>query len=334
MVNKKRTILTPSRVFMQGFLVKNPILVQVIGLCPAVAASADIIVSAVLSAHVLILLLLCESIASLFLKKLPRSVRVGIYFLIGLSLCTATTYYAEEYRPELLQHAGVYLPLMAASSVVALRSETFAVKHSFRLSFVDAFANGLGTTLVLVLTGFVRGLLGNGQIGHIRVLETAPLRGLAMPFGGFIVLGFMAAFLKWFISRFLKNYDEQMQFGIRKKKKKKPVPAVQTSVPETTAPETNAPKAPESENKGAEEKASEEGKPVSHMVAETPSGNSEESHAADFYEQAASETESDLDMTLLMDDGFSIEAEFESILESIDSFESILDQTRKEENDA
>lgn len=301
---KKRVPLTPGRVFEQGVIIRNPILVQVIGLCPAVAASADLFVSIALSALVCVLLLVCESVASLFLKKVPRSIRVGLYFLIGLAVCTATTYYAEIYMPELLQHAGVYLPLMAASSAAALRSETFAAKHSFRLSFFDALGNGIGASLVLILSGFVRGLLGAGKIGHTVVFATPPLRGLAMPFGGFIVLGFSAALLKWTISRFFKRYPVQMEFGIRKKKKKKA-----EALPEEKPTEQTKPAQPE---------------PV----------DSEESHAAGFYEKAAEEGEQEPEEVLLSAEDFSVQEEIEELLDSFNSFENILNSTEKEDGDA
>lgn len=219
--NKNRAVLTPSRIFTYGILVKNPILVQVIGLCPAVAACADIYAAAVLSAMILILLVSCELIASAFLKKTSPWLRIALYFVIGLAVSSAATIFCELYVPKVANTAGIYLPLMAASSAAALRCENFAVKKSMHLSFYDALANGIGTALVLLFTGFVRGLLGVGMIGDLVVFEKAPISGLAMPFGGFIMLGFSAALLKWFISTYLSDFSHDMSFGIKRTKKKK-----------------------------------------------------------------------------------------------------------------
>lgn len=317
MPEKKRAVLTPKRIFTHGVIVKNPVLVQVIGLCPAVAA-ADLLSAALLSAILIVLMVLCECTASLFLKKVSRSVRVGIYFLIGLSVCVGCTYLLEQNLPEMLNLVGIYLPLMAASSAVALRSENFAVKKSVRLSFLDALANGIGTALVLMLCGAVRELLGSGTLLEQKVFVTAPLRGLAMPFGGFIVLGFMAAILKRFISGRLTQYDAEMAFGIEKRKKKKPAqPAVRESAAsaQTEQKQKAAPPAAEPMQKAAQE-----------------SDDTGESHAADFYEQASEDPEEDLGDVLFDAADLSVQEELDAILDKIGSFEDILAAAKEEDN--
>lgn len=319
MADKKRSGLTASRIFLYGSLIKNPVLVQVIGLCPAVAAAADIYVSALLSALVTGLLIVCECIASLLLKNVPRRIRVAIYFLIGLVVCAEASFFLEDNAPDLLNSVGVYLPLMAASSAVALRAEKFAVKKSLRLAFLDALANGVGTSLVLMTSGFVRGLLGSGMIGEWQVFATPPLRGLAMPFGGFIVLGFSAALLKWFISTFLREADAQMQFGIRKKPKPKPA-----SVPAPQPAAAAAPAAPVPQPSAAA--PAPQPKPAPEPV-------DEESRAAQFYERASEDVSVDLDDVLYDPDALSVQEELDMILASIDSFEDLLPNA-KEENDA
>lgn len=327
MQNKKRSVLTPAKVFTYGIIVKNPVLVQVIGLCPAVAASADIFVSTLLSLLVIALLVVCECFASLFLKRVPRTIRVGLYFLIGLVLCTGVTYALELNMPELLNRSGVYLALMAASSAVALRSETFAVKKSLRLSFLDALANGIGTALVLLSSGFVRGLLGTGKIGDITVFRHAPLQGLAMPFGGFIVLGFSAAFLKWFISEFLTQFDANMDFGIQRKKKKKR-PVAKRPV-----------KAAASEAVSGESQEPQSAKAPAVETEQSTSGDSQEevnaeSHAQSFYELAAEDALPELDDALFSVDEILVQADLDEILKDIASFESILGDAGKEDDNA
>ena len=311
-----RAVLTPKRIFTHGVIVKNPVLVQVIGLCPAVAAAADLLSAALLSAVLIVLMILCECTASLFLKKASRSVRVGIYFLIGLAVCVGCTSLLEERLPEMLNLVGIYLPLMAASSAVALRSENFAVKKSVRLSFLDALANGVGTALVLMICGSVRELLGNGTLLEQKLFETAPLRALAMPFGGFIVLGFSAALLKRFISGKLKQYDSEMAFGIEKRKKKRP--------PQTSVEPTATPAEPKREAPSAAVPAPQE------QPQET---DAEESHAADFYEQASEDIEADLDDALFQTEDFSVQEELNAIMEKFGTFEDILAAAKEENNE-
>lgn len=315
MPEKKRAVLTPKRIFVHGVIVKNPVLVQVIGLCPAVAASADLFSAALLSAILIVLMVLCECTASLLFKKISRSVRVGIYFLIGLAVCVGCTYFLERNLPELLNPVGIYLPLMAASSAVALRSENFAVKKSVHLSFLDALANGIGTALVLMLSGAVRELLGSGTLLGQKVMVTAPLQGLAMPFGGFIVLGFLAAVLKRFISGRLTQYDSEMAFGIERSKKKKPVPppARRNEMPAQTEPKQQLSAPPAAD------------------PAQEPD-DTQESHAADFYEQASEDPQEDLGDMLFASDDFSVQEELDAIMEKIGSFEDILAAAKEEDN--
>ena len=293
-----------ARIFLQGVLLRNPVLVQVIGLCPAVAAAADLYVSALLSVLVTGLLILCECVASLLLKKVPRRVRVAIYFLIGLVICAETAFFLEQNAPELRERAGIYLSLMAASSVVALRCEKCAVKQKLRVSFLDALANGIGASLVLLTTGLVRGLLGSGMIGDRQIFSTPPLRGLAMPFGGFIVLGFLAAFLKWFCSVFLEQ-EAQMAFGIQRAKRKKPI-AVESVQPQTApgAAETQEP----AQNPPEPEPSAEDDEPED--AASNP--------AEAFYEQASDDPDEELTDNLFASLDHSVQEEIDAILESIE----------------
>ena len=235
------------------------------------------------------------------------------YFVMGLIVSSLATMFAEMYVPQIANTAGVYLPLMAASSAAALRCENFAVKKSIRLSFYDAAANGIGTSLVLLFTGFVRGLLGVGTIGEFVVFEKAPISGLSMPFGGFIMLGFSAALLKWFISTFLSDYSHDMSFGIKRAKKKRP-PARKTPAPIKKSK-------PVKKNDVASQPV-EVNEPVTEQ--EEP-----------VTEEPVTET---VDQTLITDEfdlfNFSVDDEIDAIMSGLSSFDSILDEISKEKEDS
>lgn len=310
MRNQKQASL-PARIFLQGVLLRNPVLVQVIGLCPAVAAAADLYVSVLLSVLVTGLLIICECVASLLLKKIPRRVRVAVYFLIGLVVCAETAYFLELNAPELRERAGVYLALMAACSVVALRCEKCAVKQKLRVSFLDALANGVGASLVLLVSGLVRGLLGSGMIGDWQVFSEPPLRGLSMPFGGFIVLGFMAAFLKWFSGMFLEQ-EAQMAFGIQRAAKRKAPTAVE-SVSEKTEPAGQT-----QESKPEPPQASSQEPVQAQAEAEEETPEEAENPAEAFYEQASDDPDAELTDEMFSALDFSVQAEVDAILESIE----------------
>ena len=306
-MRKKKTISPTSRILLHGTLLQNPVLVQVIGLCPAVAAAADLYVSTLLSTLVTVLLIVCECLACLTLKKVPPRIRVAVYFILGLLICAETAFFLEQYAPDLRESAGVYLPLMAASSLVALRCEKIAVKQKLRVAFLDAVANGVGTAIVLLLSGFWRGLLGSGMIGDLVVFPNPPLRGLAMPFGGFLILGFLAALLKWFSSVAL-GQNVQMAFGIRRKaRKSEPVvqektvgvqPDANADSPAQTAPETD-------------------------VADDAPAEPDTASTAEEFYEQASDDPQDDLTDDLFAELDRSVQADLDEILQSINGTNSL-----------
>ena len=309
-MSKKKPFSPTARILLHGMILQNPVLVQVVGLCPAVAAAADLYVSGLLSALVTGLLLVSECIACLLLKKIPRRIRVAIYFVLGLLVCAEAAFFLEQNAPELRERAGVYLPLMAASSLVALRCEKIAVKQKLRVAFLDAFANGIGFSTVLLLSGFLRGLLGSGRIGDLILFRNPPLAGLALPFGGFLILGFMAAFLKWFSSVAL-GQKVQMAFGIRRKSRK-----AEPVVQERPAPAQDAPPA------GETAPANEPEPPL--KPAEPPTDDAEQEPdltggAEQFYEQASDNPQKDITDDLFAELDRSVQAELDDILQSLNN---------------
>ncbi|HZK38739.1 MAG TPA: Rnf-Nqr domain containing protein [Clostridia bacterium] len=201
-------------VFLKGILVHNPVLVQVIGICPVVAAAVSLRAAALLAGIYTLVLILTEVIASAFLKKTVRWVRVAIYMLIGLAVISPFSYLLEKNDAGIRLTVGIYLSLLAANSLAVLRCEKIAVKHSVKYSFFDALAASIGYSAVFLVAGFVRELLGSGSILDKPVEFIVKTPGMLMPFGGFIVLGFMAAALRAFIIRYYPQYAKAMMIRI------------------------------------------------------------------------------------------------------------------------
>jgi len=200
--------LSVSRIFLNGILINNPILVQVVGICPVAAAAFSLKASALLAAVFSLVLVVSQFIAGVFLRKLPRWIRVAVYLITGLAVVCPVMYLLEKYNAGVRLTVGIYLPLMAASSLAALYCEKVAVRRPVKQSFIISLAVCSGYTAVLLLTGFVRELLGSGTIAGKSVSFIRPASGMLMPFGGFLVLGFAAALLRKFI---LNHYPEQAE---------------------------------------------------------------------------------------------------------------------------
>ncbi len=197
-------------VFFKGAVIFNPVLVQLIGLCPVVAASTTLKSAVMLSLVACLELIAICVIASAFLKKIPRWLRVSLYLIIGLVLICPVLWIIEtKTLINLSLGMKIYLPLIAINSVVAVHCEQVAVKNSVRLAFYDAAAVGIGASVIFILTGAIREILGNGTIGGIALNIPITFKGMLLPFGCLILLGFMAAGLKAFISRRYPEYLEE-----------------------------------------------------------------------------------------------------------------------------
>ena len=165
----------------QGGFLRNPVLVQVIGICPVAAAATSVINALALSTVFSVSLILCEVVASLLLKKLPRWVRMGIYSIIGMAVVFPVMYVFEKYSLTVFSSLGIYLPLMVMNSLNCVHCEKYAVKNSVKLSFYDAITSLLGYCSILLAVGLSREVVGNGTLLGFD-LGYDGIRGLLMPF--------------------------------------------------------------------------------------------------------------------------------------------------------
>ncbi len=204
---KKRRPLRKMTVI--GGFIRNPVLVQVIGICPVAAAATNFKNALILSAVFTLSLILCEVISSLMLKKVSRWVRMGIYSVINLIVVFPVMYFFEKWDLPSFSSLGVYLPLMVMSSFNCVHCEKFAVKHNVKLSFYDAVASSVGYCSVLILTGFIREIIGTGKIFSYDIPSFDGLKGALLPFGGLFVIGILAAIHKWLVGKMYPNkYSE------------------------------------------------------------------------------------------------------------------------------
>lgn len=220
----------------------NPVLVQAVGLCPVVAMATSVKSAALLAIISAVIITLSEFFASLFLKSVPRWVRIGIYIILGGAIVVPLMIFIERANASLFGSFGIYLPIMAVNSLNVLRCERFAVKISPLAALADGVTASLGYSAVLILVGFFREILGSGSIFGIQIFRNFSMPGLLLPFGGFLMLGFAGALLRTLISKFWPKYLDKKQPKPIIKSKKKPgkKPNLQpiAEVPEFAADET------------------------------------------------------------------------------------------------
>ena len=180
-------------------IIKNPLLFEAIGLCPVVAITTSLRLSIFLAVVTAVEMIVCEILASLLLKNVRRYWRVALYAIFGVGIIFPIMIFVNRFFPDISINFGIYLPLMAVNSLIALHCERVAVKNNVKDSFVDAASASLSYAAVTIIVGFLRELLANGSIGGIDINIPVKFSALSTPFGGLLIIGFLAAGLKAFV---------------------------------------------------------------------------------------------------------------------------------------
>ncbi len=180
-------------------VIKNPLLFEAIGLCPVVAIALTLKLSVFLAVVTAIEMIVCEVLASLLLKNVRRYWRVALYVIFGVIVIFPIMLITNRFFPEMSINFGIYLPLMAVNSLIALHCERVAVKNNAKNSLIDACSASLSYGAVTIIVGFLREILSGGTLGGIDLNLPVKFSALATPFGGLLLIGFLAAALKAFV---------------------------------------------------------------------------------------------------------------------------------------
>ncbi len=186
-----------SQVFSRGFLKENPLLVLLLGMCPALAITTSVINGLGMGAAVVFVLTCSNVVVSLLRKVIPSAVRIPAFIVVIASFVTVVDMVMEGYAPELHEALGVFIPLIVVNCVILARAEAFASKNPVLGSMLDGLGMGLGYTFGLVLVSAFRELLGNGSLLGFNLLgqgfASSPVLVMILPPGAFITLGLIIA---------------------------------------------------------------------------------------------------------------------------------------------
>lgn len=150
--------------FSQGLWTNNGALVQLLGLCPLLAVSNNVTNALGLGLATLLVLIITNSVVSLFRKAIPHDIRIPIYVMIIATAVTTIQLLMNAFAYPVYQSLGIFIPLIVTNCIVIGRAEAFASKNSLAHSAFDGFAMGLGMTFSLVLLGSLREIVGNGTL--------------------------------------------------------------------------------------------------------------------------------------------------------------------------
>ena len=200
--------------FKDGLLTKNPVLVQMLGMCSTLAISTSLFNGIGMGLAVTLITICSNVIISALRKVIPSQVRIAAYITIIAGFVTVVDLLLKAYIPALSESLGVFIPLIVVNCIVLGRAEGFASKNGVLASAVDGLCQGIGYTVALVLICIIRELLGSGTFGGgllnggegIRLIpEGYPAMYVVMPVGGFLVLGCVLAASQWLTKRMEMN---------------------------------------------------------------------------------------------------------------------------------
>ncbi|OIN98313.1 electron transport complex subunit RsxE [Candidatus Desantisbacteria bacterium CG1_02_38_46] len=184
--------------FTKGILKENPVLVLMIGLCPALAVSSTVRDAFGMGIAATFVLVCSNIVISLLRRAVPHQMRIPIFIVIISTFVTIVDYVMAAYSPSIHHALGVFIPLIVVNCIILGRAEAFAYKNPVLHSTMDGLGMGIGFTLIIVLMGAIRELLGNGTILGSPVLGSGfePALIMILPPGAFLTIGFMMAIKK------------------------------------------------------------------------------------------------------------------------------------------
>jgi Na+-transporting NADH:ubiquinone oxidoreductase subunit D len=176
----------------------NPIALQVLGICSALAVTTKLETSIVMCAAVIFVLTLSNFSISLIRDSIPSSIRIIVQLTIIASLVIVAVQLLKAYLYEISKQLSVFVGLIITNCIIMGRAEAFAMQNGPALSVADGLGNGFGYSVVLLITGAIRELFGAGKLMGYTVLPVVTEGGWYNPngimltsAGAFFIIGFL-----------------------------------------------------------------------------------------------------------------------------------------------
>jgi len=201
----KETILDP-------LFNNNPIALQILGICSALAVTTKLETILVMSLAVIFVVAFSSLSISLIRNFIPSSIRIIVQMTIIASLVIITDQILKAFLFETSKALSVYVGLIITNCIVLGRAEGYAMKNGPLMSFLDGIGNGIGYAIVLIFVGVFRELFGSGSLLGIQILPLASEGGWYMP-NGLMLLApsafFLIGFFIWILRTFNKDQVEE-----------------------------------------------------------------------------------------------------------------------------
>jgi Na+-transporting NADH:ubiquinone oxidoreductase subunit D len=185
-----------KRAVSDPLMSNNPITLQVLGICSALAVTTSVEISLVMTLAVIAVLCVSNTVISLLRNLIPSKVRIIVQLSVIASMVILTDLVLQAYMYDISKQLTVFVSLIITNCIIMGRAEAFAMQNGPWKSFLDGLGNGLGYGMILIAVGFFRELLGSGTIYGFKVIpESMYAAGyenmglMVLSPGAFIILG-------------------------------------------------------------------------------------------------------------------------------------------------
>ncbi len=206
MAQSRKEILT------QGFFKENPVFIIMLGLCPTLGVTTQVVNGIGMGLSVIFVLVFSNIFISLLKNIIPNSVRIPAYIIIIAAFVTIVEMVMHAFAPSIYKALGIFLPLIVVNCIILGRAEAFANRNSVMDSFLDGIGMGVGFTLALTLIALIREVFGSGTItlfaignfsGVIKIplLYKYPVRIMTLAAGALLLMGYLKALFNYLEKR-------------------------------------------------------------------------------------------------------------------------------------
>jgi len=207
-MKKKSGFLTQLK---EGILDNNPVLVQLLGMCPTLALTT-MVSNAIGMGLAATAVLICSNVLiSLLRKFIPKQVRIAAFIVIISGFVTVIEFVMRAYVYSLYQSLGLFIPLIVVNCIILARAEAYASKNKVLPSAVDGLAMGLGFTFALFIMATIREIIGMGSFLGIPLFGDfySPATIIISPPGAFLTLGLIIAV----VQKIRNNAEDKAQIA-------------------------------------------------------------------------------------------------------------------------
>ncbi|WP_421851093.1 NADH:ubiquinone reductase (Na(+)-transporting) subunit D [Marinomonas sp.] len=206
-----------KKVLFGPILANNPIALQILGICSALAVTSSMKVSLVMAIALTLVTAFSSFFIAIIRNHIPNSIRIIVQMIIIASLVIVVDQILKAFAFEISKQLSVFVGLIITNCIVMGRAEAFAMKNGPVMSFVDGIGNGLGYSAMLIVVAFFRELLGAGKLFGVEIFATVQNGGWYQPNGlmllppsAFFVIGLVI----WALRSYKKEQVEEPEFKI------------------------------------------------------------------------------------------------------------------------